>query len=133
MMKNIMKKTVDFNKRSRTNQEIFQERVQIAFDNKRFFPRIKDIIKDFNLTWKPKDAQDLKDMINAYCEYYNDWTLDLNFMDVSDITDMSGLFTYSKFNGNISNWDVSNVKDMSFMLLVGYTMLDKLRKLNWNV
>ena len=125
--------TIDFNKDkigSRTNQEVFQERVQIAFDNKRFFPRIKDIIKDFNLTWKPKDAQDLKNTINAY---YNYWTLDLNFMDVSDITDMSGLFTYSKFNGDISNWDVSNVKNMSFMLLVGYTMLDKLRKLNWNV
>ena len=127
--------TVDFNKDKIRSRKVFQERVQIAFDNKRFFPRIKDIIKDFNLTltWKPKDAQDLKDMINAYCKYYNDWTLDLNFMDVSDITDMSGLFTYSKFNGDISNWDVSNVKNMSFMLLVGYTMLDKLRKLNWNV
>ena len=46
---------------------------------------------------------------------------------------MSGLFEYSKFNGDISKWDVSNVLNMSFMLPVGYTMLDKLRKLNWKV
>ena len=109
---------VDFNKdkiESKTNQEIFQERVQTAFDNKRFFPSVKDMISQFNITWKPKDEQDLQDTIRAYCEYYNDWTLDLNFMDVSDITDMSGLFEYSKFNGDISRWNVSNVTDMSYM------------------
>ena len=35
--------------------------------------------------------------------------------DVSNVTDMSWLFAYSSFNQDISNWNVSNVTDMSYM------------------
>ena len=42
---------------------------------------------------------------------------DISKWDVSNVTDMMGMFEESKFNGDISNWDVSNVTDMSLMFL----------------
>ena len=38
--------------------------------------------------------------------------------DVGNVTNMSGMFFNSNFNGNISNWDVGNVTDMIFMFFM---------------
>ena len=43
---------------------------------------------------------------------------DLNHLDVSEVTNMSGMFVGSRFNGDISKWNVSNVTDMSQMFAV---------------
>lgn len=71
----------------------------------------------------PKDKRELKKFINDYCSIYG-WNSDLNFIDVSDITDMSYLFEWElpnseyippHFTGDISKWNVSKVTDMKGM------------------
>ena len=41
----------------------------------------------------------------------------LNDIDTSLIEDMSSLFAYSSFTGNISKWDISNVTNMDYMFI----------------
>jgi len=41
--------------------------------------------------------------------------LNLNWLDVSEVTSMLCMFQWSVFNGDISLWDVSNVRDMQEM------------------
>ena len=61
-----------------------------------------------------KDKDHLKKLIKAAIKK-NGVNCDLNFIDVSQVTDMSRLFEKSTFNGDISNWDVSHVQDMHYM------------------
>ena len=60
---------------------------------------------------KPKTKEELKKIIEDRISKEGS-NCNLNDIDTSLITDMSYLFFDSKFNGDISNWDVSNVKDM---------------------
>ena len=62
----------------------------------------------------PKSKEELEEIIKAEISK-NGNKCSLNHIDVSKITDMSGLFFGSKFNGDISDWDVSNVTDMDSM------------------
>lgn len=41
--------------------------------------------------------------------------MDISEWDVSNVRNMSCMFEKSKFNGDISKWDVSNVEHMSYM------------------
>ena len=87
-------------------------------------------------TCHPKTKDELlKIIIQRIKDDGND--CDLNDIDVSKITDMSELFDatankiFSDFCGDVSMWDVSNVKDM-------YSMFCKCEKFNcdlsgWNV
>ena len=63
---------------------------------------------------QPKTKQELKAIIKKRIEKEGN-EVDLNDIDVSKITDMSDLFVGTDFNGDISQWNTSNVTDMSFM------------------
>jgi surface protein len=40
---------------------------------------------------------------------------DISQWNVANVTEMSGMFQYSKFKGDISQWDLSNVTDKEYM------------------
>lgn len=63
----------------------------------------------------PKTKEELRNLIKQRIKEEG-IEVDLNDIDVSEITDMYGLLSgFDIFNGNISGWDVSKVTDMSGM------------------
>ena len=44
-----------------------------------------------------------------YFRFINEFNGDISLWDVSNVTNMSGMFYESKFDGDISDWDVSKV------------------------
>ena len=64
-----------------------------------------------NYKYFPETKEELKDIVEQRIKDEGN-EVDLNDIDVSKITDMSELFRNLDFNGDISNWDVSNVKNM---------------------
>ena len=73
-----------------------------------------DIFKNFVGIYKVFNHDELKELIEYFTEYFGN-ECNFNWIDVSNVTDISGMFYESKFNGDISKWDVSNVTDMSGM------------------
>ena len=69
----------------------------------------------------PKSRGELVDIIK-YQTKINGNECSLNHIDVSNIENMAYVFNNAnkKFNGDISQWDVSKVKDMSAMFMETY-------------
>jgi len=49
--------------------------------------------------------------------YISPFNGDISLWDVSNVTDMSGMFANSSFNGDLSEWDVSHVRYMRGMFI----------------
>ena len=77
------------------------------------------------------DTSKITEMSNLFmnCEY----DIDVSNWDVSNVTNMSCMFYYcKKFDCDLSRWDVSNVKDMSYMFTVCENFKGKGLE-NWDV
>ena len=74
----------------------------------------KNLSKFSTHSCQPKTKDELQVIINERIKQ-DGAKCDLNDIDTILITDMSWIFVASKFNGDISKWNVSNVKDMSCM------------------
>ena len=72
----------------------------------------KDIGKQNNhYNYHPKTVDELQELVDQLIKERGNYA-DLNDIDTSKITNMFQLFFRSKFNGDISEWDVSNVESM---------------------
>ena len=78
---------------------------------------------------QPKNKTQLKQLIN-YAFKHNIY--DLNFIDTSEITDMSLLFSNCMHNFDVSSWDVSNVTNMGYTFYKCNAFTGKGLE-NWNV
>ena len=76
----------------------------------------KKLSKTQQYIYFPKTRKELLQLINDITENHeNNDIINLNMIDTSKIDDMSTLFERNTNNYDISEWDVSNVTDMSYM------------------
>ena len=71
-----------------------------------------DILTNCVGIYKVLDYNNLEDLIKYFTKQFGN-ECNLNWIDVSNVTNMNMMFYNSKFNGDISQWDVSNVTDMN--------------------
>lgn len=69
---------------------------------------------------RPTNTDELRDIVHDTIKR-DGISCDLNFIDTSLITDMSWLFTWTGFRGDISKWNTSNVTSMAHMFAYSST------------
>ena len=124
-------------------QSVISKVENVVDDYSEYLDSLEEYIKNTSkqkskTTVQPKTKDELVQIIKDYCKE-NGWNSDLNFIDTSLITNMNGLFSgdsdygygLEKFNGDISQWNVSNVKTMTWMFLRAKNFNQPLN--NWDV
>ena len=87
---------------------------------------IKFFGKNCNLNWI--DTGNVTDM--SYLFYNTKFNGDISQWDVRKVINMDAMFEFSEFNGDISQWDVSNVRHMGSMFM--YSQFNGNIN-NWNI
>ena len=91
----------------------FSKSVNHCFIKEQFTLTDKEI-ENISTFLKPKNKKELEIMVYKSIEILGN-EADLNFIDISNITNLFDFFYSSDFNGDISEWDTSNVKYMNNM------------------
>ena len=121
---------IDFNNdEPEYDANIFNKNIAVPYDiyykiikNRKIEKYEISQINSFTATVKPTNIWVLREIVDFYAENYPEDSL--NWLDVSEITDMSELFSafeetdidsFHKYNGDISKWDVSKVTNMEAM------------------
>lgn len=95
------------------------------------YKNFKKILKVSKLTYKVKDSLELSDIVEYFRRKTYTLKANLNWIDTSNVTNMSYLFANCDFNGNISEWDTSNVTTMASMFYNDHKFNCNISK--WNV
>lgn len=92
----------------------FQYTVKTIQEFKILVNTCRYLISKCNLNWI--DVSNITNMAHLF-QHHDKYSseVDISQWDVSNVTNMSYMFAQSNFNGDISKWDVHNVTDMSGM------------------
>ena len=117
VVKKQINEAFEFDKVNKRKKQInYYELLPNIIEKIKHFKNLTDndynILTQYNAVYKVSDNYELKKVIHYFIDQFGN-NCNLNWIDVSNITDMSRLFLQSSFNGDISEWDVSNVTDMS--------------------
>jgi len=99
-------------------------------------PELVKIIKYYINNYTINNNKELRHAITICCNIRNEHNIytdiDIKYWDVSNITDMSMLFSYKyNFNDDISRWDTSSVINMNLMFQNTYVFNQPIG--NWDV
>ena len=112
--------TFDFNSVKKQNKNVNAVDAALQYIRQKIDSREElskddyDILMNHVGIYKVSEHDELADLIDYFTEQFGN-ECNLNWIDVSNVTDMEAMFEDSEFNGDISKWNVSNVTDMSIM------------------
>jgi surface protein len=86
------------------------------------------------MSWRTGQVTDMREMFRSASRF----NVDISLWDVSSVTNMDGMFrTAASFNHNIGGWDVSNVANMTETFYVAVSFNQNLcawrDKVDWSV
>ena len=95
----------------------YMEKDRISDDD---LSKLKDVLNTFltnarhhyHHKFVVDNNMDLEDLVKKLIDITSNTSIDLNWLETSQVVSMADVFNEVSFNGDISEWDVSNVTDM---------------------